>query len=128
MSRSILFCHCTWARVVDASVKAELLETLAGSDAPFEAVPDLCELAARKDPRLAELAAAANTSERPLRIAACFPRAVRWLFAAAGSELPETVAVHNMRETPADELSAQLLAEEDAAPAEPAPAPSEDPS
>ena len=41
MSRSILFCHCTWARVVDASVKAELLEALAASGAPFEAVPDL---------------------------------------------------------------------------------------
>lgn len=122
----ILYCHCAFAKVIKPEVKQAVLGALVADGRPFEAVPDLCELAARKDPRLAELAAAANTSERPLRIAACFPRAVRWLFAAAGSELPETVAVHNMRETPADELSAQLLAEEDAAPAEPAP--SEDPS
>ena len=78
MSRSILFCHCTWARVVDASVKADLLEALAASDAPFEAVPDLCEMAARKDPELGRLAAGGQT------IVACHPRAVKWLFHGAG--------------------------------------------
>ena len=47
---------------------------LAASDVEFEAVPDLCEMSARRDPRLAELASAGS-----LRIAACFPRAVRGL-------------------------------------------------
>ena len=47
-----------------------------------------------------------------MRIAACFPRAVRWLFSAAGHPLPEEgVEIHNMRETPAADVAAGLLGE-----------------
>ena len=52
-------------------VKSGVLTRLAASALEFEAVPDLCEMSARRDPRLAELASADG-----LRIAACFPRAV----------------------------------------------------
>ena len=59
----------------------------------FDAVPDLCEMAARGDGRLREFAAGS-----PLTIAACYPRAVKWLFAAAGADLAEkNVRVWNMR-------------------------------
>jgi Pyruvate/2-oxoacid:ferredoxin oxidoreductase delta subunit len=47
-------------------------------------VPDLCELAARRDPALKRLAEAGA-----LCIIACHPRSIRWLFAAAGAPLPE---------------------------------------
>ena len=56
---------------------------LAAAGVEFDAVPDLCEMAARGDARLRELAAGA-----PLTIAACYPRAVKWLFASAGAALP----------------------------------------
>ena len=61
-------------------------------------MPDLCEMAARGDARLRELAA-----DGPLTIAACYPRAVKWLFAAAGAQLPDRdVRIWNMRVEPAD--------------------------
>src|SRR5216117_3454078 len=78
----ILYCHCKYAQVVPAEVKEEVLESLASSGMAFDAVPDLCEMSARSDPKLKELAAAGS-----VRIAACYPRAVKWLFAAAGAPL-----------------------------------------
>jgi hypothetical protein len=89
----ILYCHCAFAKVLPADVKLAVLNGLADADVEFDAVPDLCEMAARGDARLRELAASES-----LQIAACFPRAVRWLFSAADAELPEhTTRVWNMR-------------------------------
>ena len=102
----ILYCHCAHARVLPPEVKAGVLERLAGAGVEFEAVPDLCEMAARGDPRLRELAA-----DPSLKIAACYPRAVKWLFAAAGADLPDAEArVFNMRTQTADEVTSGLLA------------------
>ena len=100
----ILYCHCAFARVVPADVKSGVLAHLAASTEEFEAAPDLCEMSARRDPRLAELA-----SQGPLRIAACFPRAVRGLFEAAGCPLPESAQILNMRAGSADQIAATLL-------------------
>lgn len=101
----ILYCHCAYAQVVPPEVKQAVLARLSASGAAFEAVPDLCELAARKDPALARLA---RTDD--LRIAACFPRAVRWLFHGAGAPLAEgTGEIWNMRELPAEAVAEGLL-------------------
>ncbi len=95
----VLYCHCAYARVVPDAVKQEVLLQLASSDLEFEAVPDLCEMSATKDPRLAGLATAGT------QIIACYPRAVKWLFSAAGSPMPaEGVQILNMREQPAAEI------------------------
>lgn len=92
--RRLLYCHCAYARVVPREVKDGVLQGLAEADIPFEAVPDLCELAARRDPSLSRLA----NGDAPLEIVACYPRAVRWLFHAAKTPLPEDgVTIHNMR-------------------------------
>src|SRR5262245_3083335 len=100
----VLYCHCTYANVVPKPVKEEVLRRLTESGVPFDAVPDLCELSARRDPSLAELAGG------PVTIAACYPRAVKWLFSAAGSPLPaEGVEVLNMRTDTADTVVARLL-------------------
>lgn len=105
MTHRILYCHCAYARVVPPEVKGEVLERLAGSGVAFEAVPDLCEMSARRDPRLGELAATGG-----LQIAACYPRAVRWLFAAAGASLPDSgVEILNMRTEPADQIVRSIL-------------------
>jgi hypothetical protein len=94
----ILYCHCAYARVVPPEVKTAVLTGLAEANVEFDAVPDLCEMAAHRDDRLRELAAAG-----PLTIAACYPRAVKWLFAAAGAELSDgSVRIWNMRVEPAD--------------------------
>ncbi len=106
MRPKILYCHCAFARAVPAETKAAVLAGLSRDEAPFEAVPDLCEMAARRDPRLAELAASGS-----LRVAACYPRAVRWLFASAGATLDEqAVEILNMRTATATDVLERLRA------------------
>jgi hypothetical protein len=105
---AVLYCHCQYAQVVPAEVKQSVLRQLCAANIPFEAVPDLCELSARRDPALQRLAATGA-----VKIAACYPRAVKWLFAAANAPLPaEATEVLNMRTQPADEVAAALLAPE----------------
>jgi heterodisulfide reductase subunit A-like polyferredoxin len=104
-ARRILYCHCAYARVVPPEVKAEVLANLAASGVEFDAVPDLCELSARRDPALKKLA-----SEGRVQIVACYPRAINWLFAAAEAPLPnEGVEVLNMREQPAEAILHSIL-------------------
>jgi hypothetical protein len=105
-AKRLLYCHCAYANVVPRAVKEQVLLQLTESDRAFDAVADLCELSARKDPCLKQLAEGG-----PLQIAACYPRAVRWLFSAAGAPLPaEGVEVLNMRTETADAVTAALLA------------------
>ena len=64
-------------------------------------------MSARKDPRLAELL----EDGAPVKIAACYPRAVKWLFKSAGAPLPEndSVEVLNMREESSRDIAEKLL-------------------
>src|SRR5215216_338949 len=80
----VVYCHCAYAQVVPPEVKQHVLRVLTESDTSFEAVADLCEMAARRDPCLHAIAGGG-----PVRIAACYPRAVRWLFSSAEAPLPE---------------------------------------
>src|SRR5215212_6727342 len=98
-SLRIVYCHCAYAQVVPPEVKQEVLRKLAESGVAFDAVADLCELSAKRDPALAELVAGVGGENgTQVKIAACYPRAVKWLFHAAGVKLPETgVEIRNMR-------------------------------
>ena len=103
---NLVYCRCTYARVVPRQVKDGVLEALADSGVDFDAVPDLCEMSARKDPRLREIAGGTDVT-----IAACYPRAVRWLFSSAGAPLDEErVTIRNMREETAEAVAAAMLA------------------
>jgi hypothetical protein len=105
MPQKILYCNCTYAQVVPKEVKAAVLRKLCESGVAFEAVADLCEMSARRDPALKRLA------EGPVKIAACYPRAVKWLFSAAQAPLPTDEAeILNMRVSAADEIEARLMA------------------
>jgi hypothetical protein len=104
----ILYCHCAYARVVPPETKTAVLEGLTRAGVEFDAVPDLCEMAAARDPRLAELAAGA-----PLQIAACYPRAVKWLFASAGVNIDgQGAVIHNMRTCSAEEVLGGVLSKD----------------
>lgn len=106
----LIYCHCAFAQVVPPETKTAVFEHLCGSGASFDAVPDLCEMSARRDPALAQIA-----QEGENTIVACFPRAVRWLFTGAGQPLAESVRVLNMRESnPAEILAALGLSTEEA--------------
>ena len=102
----ILFCHCNYARVVPDDVKQGVLDGLCQSGRAFEAVADLCEMSARRDPALKRLAA----GEEPVKIAACYPRAVKWLFGSCQAGLPtDRTEVVNLRElSPADATAADF--------------------
>jgi len=102
----ILYCRCAYAQVVPGDVKDAVLDGLARSSVAFEMVPDLCEMAARRDGQLADIARAVDPA-RPLHIVACWPRAVRGLFHLADARLPDAgVEILNMRaETAADLLA-----------------------
>jgi hypothetical protein len=100
----ILYCHCAYAKVVPPEVKEEVLKRLCESGAAFDAVADLCDMSARKDPALKKLVEGGD-----VKIVACYPRAVKWLFHAAEAPLPkEGVEVLNMREQSADDILSGL--------------------
>ena len=103
----ILYCHCAYAKVVPEETKEQVLEQLADSGVAFEAVADLCEMSARKDPTLKRLA-----EGEPLKVAACYPRAVRWLFQSAGAQLNGNSEILNMRSMKAGEVCKALLGTE----------------
>src|SRR6266567_4265908 len=104
----ILYCNCTYAQVVPKEVKEAVLRKLCESGVAFDAVADLCEMTARHDPGLQRLADGGT-----VKIAACFPRAVKWLFAAAQAPLPSGgTEVLNMRTQTAEEIATALLAAE----------------
>lgn len=107
----VLYCRCAYAQVVPKDVKDEVLQRLAESDVAFDAVADLCEMSARKDPALARLAQSGGT----VTIAACYPRAVKWMFAGANAPLPkEGVRILNMRVESAETVVDAILNSESA--------------
>ncbi|MDI1311460.1 hypothetical protein [Prosthecobacter sp.] len=101
---TILYCRCAYAQVVPSGVKNDVLQKLCDSDTSFETVSDLCEMAAHRDPRLQAIASCGS-----LRIAACFPRAVKGLFQQAGFPLPADTEILNMRTQSAQEIADALL-------------------
>ena len=108
--RRIVYCHCKYANVLPAAVKEAVLRGLVESGVAFDAVPDLCELSAQKHPSLARL----STGSDKIHIAACYPRAVKWLFQAAGAPLAEDdVEVCNLRDASAEEVLAEILGTDD---------------
>lgn len=110
----ILYCHCAYAQVVPKDVKEAVLRRLAEAGIAFEAVADLCEMSARRDPALQRLASGSGPSADGVpggvKIAACYPRAVKWLFSAAEAPLPAAqTEVLNMRVATADDVVRALL-------------------
>jgi NAD-dependent dihydropyrimidine dehydrogenase PreA subunit len=99
----IVFCNCGHTTLVPEAKKRRILRAIASCEADFEAVQDLCGLAARKDRVLSSWA-----RRDDLTIVACFPRAVKWLFLSAGAELPETARLVNARTGGAGEISASI--------------------
>jgi hypothetical protein len=104
MPSRVLYCHCAFAQAVPRPVKQDVLRALTDSGADFDAVADLCEMSARKDPALKEFASCEH-----LTLVACYPRALRWMFSAAGAPLDESrVRVLNMRAATAEAITAAL--------------------
>src|SRR2546422_10943705 len=82
-SHRILYCNCTYAQVVPREVKEAVLKKLCESNGAFDAVADLCEMSARHHPALKRLGQGGE-----IKKTACYPCAVKWLFAAANAHSP----------------------------------------
>jgi hypothetical protein len=89
---------------VPTGVKNEVLQQLCAADTSFETVSDLCEMAAHRDPRLQAIASCGK-----LRIAACYPRAVKGLFQQAGFPCPRTPRSSTCARRAAAEITESLL-------------------
>jgi NAD-dependent dihydropyrimidine dehydrogenase PreA subunit len=99
-----IYCDCGYYDLASAEVKGRVLDALKASGGEFEAVADLCKLCAEGDSRLKEWAEADS-----VRIFACYPRAVRWLFYRGGAPLAaEGVEIVNMRTGDVEEALASL--------------------
>ena len=100
MSKKVVFCNCTYAQVIPEKIKKEVLGKLTESGIPFEAVPDLCRFSSTKNPKLVRFA-----ESEDLKVIACYPRAVKWLFQAGDAPLKEDQStVFNMRKDPPEKL------------------------
>ena len=94
-----VYCNCTYAKIIDAEVKSAVLERIAESGEDIICLPDICEMAARKDPELEKVFAG------QVKLAACYERSVKWLCHKDGIEIStDKVEVINMRELSADEV------------------------
>ena len=101
----LLYCNCTYAKVVPKDVKQTVLRKLSDSGLAFDAVADLCDMSARNDPGLKKV-----TNDGCTTIVACYPRAVKWLFHAAGTPLPDKgITILNMREDSAADIVKEIV-------------------
>lgn len=103
MNRKILFCECVHYKVTPENVRREVLGTLRSQGVDVTAVQDLCGLAARHDPMLIDMAGAG-----PLTVAACHPRAVKWLLYRAGID-DSDVRYLNMRTDSSEKILGDIL-------------------
>lgn len=101
----VVFCGCVHYDVVPETTRRQVLGALLEAGLEVEVVDDLCGMAARRDPVLTQWAQTGG-----LRIVACYPRTVRWLFHAAGvAPAAEGIEVYNMRIEQPEEIVSRLL-------------------
>ncbi len=100
----VVLCGCDHYDIIPRASREQILAGLRQSGVTLEVVPDLCGLAANRDLRLKTWADGA-----PLTIVACFARAVRWLFHAAGVPLNGQARLFNMRTQAPEEIIRGLM-------------------
>ena len=94
-----VYCHCAYAKIIDEDVKSAVLKRISNSDENVICLPDICEMAARKDPELEEI------FQGKVKLAACYQRSVKWLCHSAGVNIKEEdLEVYNMRDLSAEEV------------------------
>jgi len=101
-----IYCHCAYYQIIPDIVKFAVLDAIKNADIEFEAVADLCELSAQRDGALKQWAKAES-----IKIVACYPRAVNWLFYAGGAPLlrPRRIEFLNMRVDSTEKIISSLL-------------------
>jgi Pyruvate/2-oxoacid:ferredoxin oxidoreductase delta subunit len=90
----VIYCDCAHTDIIAPHVKEVIRDGLMRKKIAYEAVPDLCKLAATRDPRLQKWA-----QNHQLTVIACFERTIQWLFHFGQAPLKqhEALTIHNMR-------------------------------
>ncbi len=102
--QTVVVCECANAGLLNPRAVRLVSDGLKAEGVQLHTVADLCELTARRDSLLGRLAA-----EGSLTVMACYPRAVKWLFSAAGAPLPPDARLVNLRrELPDSAITAAL--------------------
>ncbi len=99
--KRILFCSCSYTELLEEDKRREISAILADSGYRVVHYKDLCDSVLKKE-GLPEKEDLHNIDS----IVACYPRAVRDLFAFRDLELPDSVKVHNVRELDCEKLRA----------------------
>ncbi|MCF7957004.1 MAG: hypothetical protein K9M57_01010 [Phycisphaerae bacterium] len=102
-TKKILFCNCSYSDIIAANTKKRLTDILDQSGVDYRTIDDLCGLCANRDPGLTD-----DLANQPVTIVACYSRAVKWLFDAAGIPLPSDTEILNMREQTAEKIAQSL--------------------
>ncbi len=84
-SHKVIYCDCAYSNRMASETRQAVLAGLTRAGVVFEAVPDLCKLAADQALCLKDW-----TEGNALTVIGCFPRTVRWLFHAGGVPLAES--------------------------------------
>ncbi|MFQ6034520.1 MAG: hypothetical protein ACE5NM_01555 [Sedimentisphaerales bacterium] len=103
-----IYCHCAYSQIIPNRVKLAVLDAIKNADIDFVAVADLCEASAKRDGALKQW-----TKAESIKIVACYPRAVKWLFYAAGAPLlhPRRIEFLNMRVDSTEKIISSLQTE-----------------
>ncbi len=104
MRPGVILCRCERSGLIDRGKLRVIEASLKDAGIQCNAVSDLCGLAASRDPLLADLAGGGST-----HILACYPRAVRALFALAGAALKDgATEIINLRTVEGSEALSRL--------------------
>jgi NAD-dependent dihydropyrimidine dehydrogenase PreA subunit len=105
-TQHVLFCHCAYRGLIAPAARQQLLGRIRAAGIPVTEVPDLCDLAARRDPLLQ-----AAMAHDHVTVAACRPRAVHWLLNAGGVDVcAEAVTFVDLRNADAEPPALNLTA------------------
>ena len=89
----IVYCHCVNYQLVSEQVKSRALKALVNTGTKVKFVSDLCKMAVQEKTTLQDWMK--NASD--VKIVACYPRTVRWLFEYAGVTQPKETEFVNLR-------------------------------
>ena len=89
----VVYCHCADYQLVSEQVKSRVLDAFIDTGTECKFVSDLCKMAVQEKTVLQDWMK--NASD--IKIIACYPRAIRWLFEYAGVTLPKETEFVNLR-------------------------------
>ena len=100
----VVYCHCADYQLVPEEIKSRVLDALVDSGVEFKFVSDLCKMAVQEKTVLQDW----GKESCGIKIIACFPRTIKWLFEYAGVTLPKDTEFVNLRVDDIEQVISKL--------------------